>query len=286
MEVHYDELEQKLLINKQPGGSIFLNILKIPAQLFLLTFLLSACGSTNETPSGEATLAAIYTSAAKTVSAQIANSTSTPTPLPISTPIPQATATIIPTKTANLIPTTAPIVNTNISSCDASVFITDVTIPDGTVLAPGESFTKTWDIQNTGTCTWTTSYSIAYTSGSALGGSTTALGSSVSPGGTGYVSVAMVAPSTTGTYTGYWKLQNASGVLFGSSVYVQIVVSDDAATVTPTPTATDDESAYTATPTTAPTATTEPTSTTAPTSTQVPTSPPDSGSGSTETPTS
>jgi hypothetical protein len=150
--------------------------------------------------------------------------------------------------------------------------LSDVTIPDGTILAPGESFTKTWLFQNTGTCTWSTSYSIALVSGSAMSGSTTALTSSVSSGGQINASVSMVAPSTNGTYTGYWKLANATGTAFGQSVYVQIVVSDDAATITPTPTSTDDGD-YTSTPTSTTAASTS-TSTMAPTSTPVPTTVP------------
>jgi|GEM_PF-921843 len=35
-----------------------------------------------------------------------------------------------------------------------SDFVTDVTIPDGTVVNVGESFTKTWRLENSGTCSW------------------------------------------------------------------------------------------------------------------------------------
>ncbi|GAA4577289.1 NBR1-Ig-like domain-containing protein [Planotetraspora kaengkrachanensis] len=37
---------------------------------------------------------------------------------------------------------------------DKSVFVADVTIPDGTVVAPGQQFTKTWEIANIGTVPW------------------------------------------------------------------------------------------------------------------------------------
>ena len=81
-----------------------------------------------------------------------------------------------------------------------------------------------------------------------MSGSTTALSSALSSGGQLDVSVEMVAPSTTGTYTGYWRLQNAAGTSFGQSIFVQIVVSDSASTITPTPTATNSEASYTSTP--------------------------------------
>ena len=38
--------------------------------------------------------------------------------------------------------------------CDNSAYVSDVTIPDGTEVAPGEAFTKTWALVNTGNCTW------------------------------------------------------------------------------------------------------------------------------------
>lgn len=37
---------------------------------------------------------------------------------------------------------------------DASTFVADVTIPDGTVMPPGFLFEKVWRIQNSGTVPW------------------------------------------------------------------------------------------------------------------------------------
>lgn len=230
----------------------------------VLALLLSACGAATETPAAEIALEEIYTSVAMTLSSQEAAAAATPTLQPTFTLTHQLTATLIST----LPPvqnSTAPVVaaNTN-NACDNAVYVSDVTIPDGTVLVPGQSFTKTWRFQNTGTCAWSTSYSIIYVSGDAMSGAATALSAATSSGSTLDVSIAIVAPGTTGTYTGYWKLQNASGATFGESVFVKIVVSDNEATVTSTPTATEDSSAYTSTPTAtspAPTATPEPSET-------------------------
>jgi hypothetical protein len=249
----------------------------------LLVFALSACSAEAATPTDEVSaLNAVYTVAALTVSAQSAAASPTATPKPAATATLLASPTLIPTLAAQNVAVPAAAVYAS-SSCDNSAYLSDVTIPDGTIFAPGEAFTKTWSFQNTGTCAWSASYSLSFVSGNAMSGSTTALIAAVSSGGQTTVSVALVAPSTTGTYTGYWKLQNAAGNSFGQSVYVQIVVSDDAATVTPTPTATDDESTYTSTPTStaaatstiAPTATPTATSTTAPTSTIAPTNTPE-----------
>ena len=104
-----------------------------------------------------------------------------------------------------------------VSTCDRAAFVSDVTIPDGTYLPGGTPFTKTWRLQNVGTCTWTTSYRLVFAGGDFMGASASAfnLPTSVAPGGTIDVSVNMTAPISSGNYTSYWKLRNASGDDFG-----------------------------------------------------------------------
>jgi len=155
---------------------------------------------------------------------------------------PTATPTVTgtpPTATPTLTATPAP------SGCDRAQFIADVTIPDGTVMAPGQSFTKTWRLKNVGTCTWTTSYQLIFDSGEKMGGpDSAAFTKSVAPGQTIDISVNLVAPATAGTYRGYWKFKNASGVPFGigtsgtKSWWVEIKVSGTPVTSTPGPTST------------------------------------------------
>ncbi|MFO3797994.1 MAG: NBR1-Ig-like domain-containing protein, partial [Anaerolineales bacterium] len=94
--------------------------------------------------------------------------------------------------------------------CDWAQFIADVTIPDGTVMAPGTAFTKTWRLKNIGTCTWGSGYRLAFSSGSQMDAPAEVnLPYSVAPGQMVDVSVTMTAPSTPGTYRGYWLLKNA-----------------------------------------------------------------------------
>lgn len=116
--------------------------------------------------------------------------------------------------------------------CDAAQFVADVTIPDGTSFQAGVSFNKTWRLKNVGTCTWTTSYDLAFVSGDQLGApASVKLPKSVAPGQTVDVTVTMTAPASAGTYRGYWQLKNASGKLFGigisanKSFWVEIKVS-------------------------------------------------------------
>jgi hypothetical protein len=123
--------------------------------------------------------------------------------------------------------------------CDNSVFVADVTIPDNTVVTPGQTFTKTWSLKNVGTCNWSTAYKVAFLSGTAMGGVSTAI-PAVTTGHADNISVNLVAPLTKGTYTGTWILQNAAGQSFGASFTVVVVVNTTltattTGTITPTP---------------------------------------------------
>lgn len=121
--------------------------------------------------------------------------------------------------------------------CDAAEFIADVTVPDGTSFAPGAAISKTWRLKNVGTCTWTTDYAVVFVSGAQMGAPAVVnLTAPVAPGEMVDITVNMTAPTTPGTYTGYWKLRNASGVLFGvgtggtSAFIIKIVVPGSATT--------------------------------------------------------
>lgn len=99
---------------------------------------------------------------------------------------------------------------------DEAQFVRDVTVADGSIFEPGESFTKTWRLRNSGTCTWTEDYALVHSAGySLLAPDVTVLNSVVEPGELIDISVNMKAPSNEGSYEGYWKLRNDSGKFFG-----------------------------------------------------------------------
>ncbi len=119
-----------------------------------------------------------------------------------------------------LIPATFAIPRTVAAACDAATFIADVTIPDGSTIAPGAAMSKTWRLQNSGTCTWSTSYAIVFYAGSQMGApSVVYMPTIVAPGATVDITVNMVAPTIPGHYRGYWMLRNASAVIFGVGPY-------------------------------------------------------------------
>jgi hypothetical protein len=196
--------------------------------------VLSACAKPTEAPLTQATMDVLYTSVAQT----LAVSMPTVTPQPSMTPSP--TATLTPMVTNTLAPT--PTIKITVPTCDNSIFVSDVTIPDNTVVTPGQTFTKTWSLKNAGTCNWTTSYKVVFLSGTAMGGVSTAI-PAVASGHADNISVTLVAPLTKGTYSGTWILQNAGGNSFGASFTVVVVVNTTltattTGTITTTPTIT------------------------------------------------
>ena len=231
------------------------------ALLTLSVLFLSACESkVNITPTESSSILEVYTAAAMTLTAQSPSVTLTMTLLPTVTP------TIWPSPTLVLSTPTTQNVSISYSTangCYNAAYISDVTIPDGTVLAPDEAFTKTWKFQNTGSCDWTEDFWIIFSSGEDIGGDDTEFDGAVAAGDTESISVSLVAPDDEGTYTGYWRLETEDGTVFGETVYVLIVVSDDAATSTPTaPATTAATETTTATPTPTSTYTPVPTATT------------------------
>ena len=134
--------------------------------------------------------------------------------------------------------TPTPAQPTPTSGCyDQAAFVQDVTVPDNTLMSPGQRFEKTWRLRNDGTCTWTEDYALVFVGGSAMGGpASVALPEAVVPGRTLDLSVPLTAPSANGTYESKWLLRNEKGQTFGAgsgtnrTVWVRIVVGP-----TPTP---------------------------------------------------
>ncbi len=196
----------------------------------VLALGLAACGAGPSADDLKATRAAALTELAlPTETLPVPTGTITLTPTAV-------TATISLTPTVTRTSTRPPVVNP--PACDNSMYISDVSIPDGTILQPGEGFIKTWSLRNTGTCPWTTAYALDYSSGARMDGVITYVPQEVEPGGTVEISVGLSAPTTPGTQTGYWRLKNADGVFFGEWVSVKITVPGSAATTAPTATAT------------------------------------------------
>jgi uncharacterized protein YkwD len=160
-----------------------------------------------------------------------------------SAPVLFATSTLPPTRPGLTLPTqipptasptSDPLTPNPTSSCrDSAVFVEDVTYPDHTRLTAGEKFTKTWKLQNTGTCTWT-GYTIAFVSGDEMEAPGSVPVPETEARSTVDVSVDLIAPADDGAYTGNFELRDAKGgtVPLGTerTFWVKIIVGEEGTT--------------------------------------------------------
>lgn len=170
--------------------------------------------------------------------------TTSPTAKPTSTTAPP-TATEIPvtpdTPTPAATPTEA--IPTNPADCtNRARFVTDVTISDGSNVPAGSRFTKTWRIQNTGTCTWWSGYTLTHYSQERMGAPDAVPLQLTRPGETTDISVELVASQALGKHEGYFVIKNPAGLIMAidkdSRLWVIINVVAASATTTATATST------------------------------------------------
>ncbi len=197
-----------------------------PLLAAVLATTLSACQSAEPTPGPD--VSPLYTAAAQTLTGPqepegpLVVVTATPIPVPITggtLVVPVVPVPAVPVTGGGTIATAQP------GTCENATFLGDVTVPDGTVVAPGQTFVKTWALENTGTCQWTTTDNLALVNGAPMGASQTALAANVGVGQTANLSVNLTAPVTPGNYTATWRLKDAAGNYFGDVVTVAITVS-------------------------------------------------------------
>ena len=163
---------------------------------------------------------ATFTTAPPTAEAQPTNVPTNPVVTVVVTTTPEP-ATVAPSATAP-------------PSCVlSSKFVADLTIPDGTVFTPNAVFNKSWRVLNNGSCTWE-NYSLVFVSGTQMAASGVYPVPVTAPGATADLLVPMTAPANYGKYTGTWRLRDANGQIFGTSLTVVINVPSPATAVPPT----------------------------------------------------
>ena len=153
----------------------------------------------------------------------------------------------------------------------AGTLLADLSIPAGTELKPGQSFTKSWRVHNNGSCDWV-DYKLVYISGSRMGGNSPSKLRAVKAGDVIDIAIELYAPNYPGEYSGLWKIQDDRGSLLNTELSYRVIIPGP--TSTPSPTAT-----QTPTFTPSPTATLVPTATMTPAPTSTPTAEPTERTG-------
>lgn len=167
---------------------------------FLSAALLGACA-------GESATAPAPTAADLPATAVIALP-ATSTPLPTETAIPTATA----------IPSSTPL------ACSPWLaYLSDLTIPDNSVVPPGSALDKRWSVQNSGTCDWDAEYALRLISGEDMGAAEKPL-YPARAGTQAQIQVDLTAPLAPGWYTSTWQAVAPDGTLFGDPLTIAIFV--------------------------------------------------------------
>jgi hypothetical protein len=212
----------------------------------LVILLASACGTPQPAPSPTPDVQVIFTQAAATIAAEytqtaLAIPTFTPSPSPTETFTPPPTFTPLPTQPVIAPTTPAPTAiyasAQTANGCYNAAWIDDVTVKPYSQFKPGEKFTKTWRLKNTGTCDWDGNFKIAYSSGEMLGSDTQKIYQNVKVGFNVDISLEMYAPNASGTVTSYWQMMTDDGKRFGPVLGITIVLpggsGNPGVTVTP-----------------------------------------------------
>ncbi|NPA92366.1 MAG: hypothetical protein GXO56_01625 [Chloroflexi bacterium] len=137
-------------------------------------------------------------------------------------------AAVAPTPTPSPVPPTAAAART---CTNMLTFVEDETIPDGTVVKPGQKLDKRWRVKNAGTCNWDGRYRLKHVAGQALGAPEEMALFPARAGTEVTLRIVFTAPEKPGQYFSTWQAFDPQGQPFGDPVYMQIVVAE--ATKTP-----------------------------------------------------
>ena len=176
-----------------------------------------------------ALLISIMLSACSREAAASATPPATLTAMPATRVAPTAT---LESSTSTVVPVS--ILPTNSPNCtDQAAFVADLTVPDNTKFNARANYVKTWRVKNTGTCSWSSDYSLVFSSGYQMDAPDSSSLVYTAPGKTIDISVDLTAPDKTGTANSFFELHNPVGKRFpidtGVYLYVTIYVNPSAA---------------------------------------------------------
>jgi rRNA maturation protein Nop10 len=107
------------------------------------------------------------------------------------------------------------------------VFLLDLTVPDGSIVRPGEKIEKVWQVRNEGSCTWGRGYTIQLEEGPPLGSLTKHPIPATEPGEVANISANFSVPDNPGNYRSSWRANDSGDNSFGVLIYIEINVSDN-----------------------------------------------------------
>merc|ERR1711871_392907 len=106
-------------------------------------------------------------------------------------------------------------------------FVCDVTVCDGTIVAPGEHFVKIWRVRNCGSAPWPEGCTLTYNGPlqpCLKTSANTPITLTLPSGAEGDVFADIEAPDTPGRYVGYWRIALPDGRKIGQRIWADFIV--------------------------------------------------------------
>lgn len=103
-------------------------------------------------------------------------------------------------------------------------FLEDLTIPDGTLVAPGAALDKRWQVENSGTCNWDQSYRVKLLNGVDMGVIPEQALYPALSGTQATLRMKFTAPEEPGAYQSAWQAFDPNNEPFGDPFFIEIIV--------------------------------------------------------------
>lgn len=104
-------------------------------------------------------------------------------------------------------------------------WLEDLSIPDGSIVQPGEALDKRWKVQNNGSCSWDQDYRVKLVGGPDLGAPEEQALYPARAGADALVRMIFTAPVEPGAYRSAWQAYTPDGAPFGDPFYVDFIVA-------------------------------------------------------------
>jgi len=123
-------------------------------------------------------------------------------------------------------PTSAVTATQPVDCTNTLSFDSDITIPDGTEVKPGQEIDKRWQVRNNGSCDWNDQYSIHIIAGESMGSPEVQALFPARSGSAAVIRMILLAPAEPGTYRSAWQAFTPDDQPFGDPFYIEIIVKE------------------------------------------------------------
>ncbi len=127
-------------------------------------------------------------------------------------------AQVTSSPTAASLPTFAP------PCVDGLRYIEDLSIPDGTLVSPGQMMDKRWSVENSGSCNWDERYRVQLIGGPEMGVSQKQALYPARSGTQAVIRMVFIAPMEPGAYRSAWQAYSPQGEPFGDPFFIEVIV--------------------------------------------------------------